>query len=64
MGYRDEECKGCLGYGDHLCDMLPNCKSLKCPCLICLIKGMCQANCEAVRNYAKEAFNYDCIDKK
>ena len=47
MGYRDEECKGCFaavkpGQGIYACRMLPRYKSLECPCLTCIVKGVCR----------------------
>lgn len=60
MGYLDEECKGCLVHAEHLCSKLPTCGPLKCPCLVCLIKGICENDCEAIEYYAEKVSEYDC----
>lgn len=60
MGYLDEECKGCLGATKDptmqarytgKCSMLPRYKSLECPCLTCLIKVICEIDCELIKDY-------------
>jgi len=46
-GYQMEierSCKGCDDYNDG-CIIHPE-ERIKCPCQICLIKGMCQDACE------------------
>ena len=49
-----EECKGCFCYRETFCSLntvphLPDGKD--CPCLTCLVKGMCGSDCDAFRKY-------------
>ena len=53
------ECEGCLSYSrDLMCGCEINSTPYKsetehCPCLTCLIKGMCREECEDLTRYHK-----------
>lgn len=40
----DYSCRGCLVKGD--CDYEHMAETSKCPCMICLVKGVCQKICD------------------
>ncbi len=46
-------CKGCRSYLESDCDLAEKQETIliKCPCLICLIKGMCRDACEDHKTY-------------
>ena len=51
MSNNNEMCTGCRSYeNDVPCKYIKNDKEV-CPCLICLIKGMCNDACEKFRIY-------------
>lgn len=56
-----EICKGCQTYEDNVCMYSPkikrNEKELFCPCIICLIKGMCTDACDVSLEYDSEVKN-------
>ena len=51
------ECKGCLSYSEDLrsgcsIDSIPHISETEqCPCITCLVKGMCEDSCEDLRLY-------------
>jgi len=46
-----QECKGCHIYMDHECFFTGIKDVDKCPCKICLIKGVCHIACEEYTKY-------------
>jgi len=58
------ECEGCLSFSLDIsrgidCEIPPWIPTgEKCPCLTCLIKGMCHNSCDAFENYVKLAGKY------
>ena len=59
MSY-NEECKGCTTYhseNNNLCGLLPNLNGVVCPCVDCLIKAMCEKECDLFDIYVnREGF--------
>jgi len=55
MAYKRTICKGCRTCENNICLYPPkikrNKKELFCPCLICLIKGMCTNACDKSIEY-------------
>ncbi len=49
MKPNNNECKGCLIEG--LCGYKHAAKIKKCPCVICLIKGVCRSPCEGYTQF-------------
>jgi len=57
------ECKGCLSYSEDLimgCEIEstpyrsgPYSKTRYCPCLNCLVKGVCEDSCQDLENYQR-----------
>ena len=50
------ECKGCIMYSEksEKCSLIPQISdTLKCPCLKCLIKMMCESDCEDYQVYSR-----------
>ena len=65
MAMWDIECKGCISYGifdgeENHCDLKPYFKNKQCPCLTCIVKGICSdisvQQCKAVAEYNKHCF--------
>ncbi len=46
-----KECKGCHVFMDHRCSFTDPKYVDKCPCKICLIKGVCETACEEYIHY-------------
>jgi hypothetical protein len=59
MGHKDKECKGCKAYNTHHCNMSFKYKSIECPCLYCLIKGICVDDCKEIDKYAQMGITYE-----
>ena len=56
---RNEICGGCNGL--DMCH-IPNMKNdVECPCIICLIKPMCDQECEEFKKYCKRKVSNDPI---
>lgn len=57
MSSNHEECKGCKAYLNEevVCTMEPfyviKGKKIYCPCLTCIVKGMCMRGCDLSVNY-------------
>lgn len=52
MSFYDEHCRGCAAHTYERCSLKPEYGVLKCPCTICLIKGMCRVDCDAIQTYS------------
>ena len=60
MSSNDIKCKGCFSYGKEddfaaACDLPPTHGDVECPCLTCLIKGVCRyfSDCKKIIEYNK-----------
>lgn len=68
MSLNHKECKGCEGYinEDVVCTMEPfyiieGRGKIYCPCLTCIVKGMCKEGCDLSINYAKFSSHLDIV---
>jgi hypothetical protein len=60
----EDKCFGCVAYRNLYGEENPHCglavipcisESLKCPCINCIIKVVCDQTCEAFRIYAQQS---------
>ena len=54
------ECEGCRMFNMSQCEigLYPELsEDLKCPCLVCLVKGMCNEACKEFRQYTKRTYS-------
>ena len=52
MSCEDNECIGCKASTDYHCTLPTNIDGHICPCLNCLIKGICVIDCNSIGEYA------------
>lgn len=61
MGVYHKECRGCLAHRSELmtCELRPFYKKddikIYCPCLTCIIKGVCIVDCDRILDYKKDS---------
>ena len=63
------ECEGCKSYNDIeskgaclACNIPRLSNSIKCPCIICLVKGMCVRVCEEFKIYVDKVYEYHGVE--
>ena len=54
MGCEDSECRGCTAYIEYHCTLPPIRQEIECPCLNCIVKGVCINDCEEIFKYANK----------
>ena len=54
--FKDKECKGCIGI-ENFCALPLHINKAKCPCLNCLIKGICRQGCNQYGKFMKLAID-------
>ena len=58
MKKQHQDCKGCKIKEEGTCDLSSSLKERKCPCQICLVKGICMNYCKEFNQYANDYYNF------
>jgi len=61
MSRSHKECEGCMML--KTCNMEPKYKTVECPCVSCLVKGICLICCEPYDGYVKLYYLPDLRNK-